>query len=88
MTDTNGGFGAPEPQQTAPALSVLVQYVKDFSFENPNAPSSLAPNQGQPQIGIQINVSLAQLAPTYLEVRFEHEVVHAADRGNAPSARD
>ncbi len=80
MTDTNGGFGAPEPQQTAPALSVLVQYVKDFSFENPNAPSALAPNQGQPQIGIQINVTLAQLAPTDYEVTLQLE--GKAERNN------
>src|SRR3982074_2856635 len=73
MTDTNGGFGAPEPQPTAPALSVLVQYVKDFSFENPNAPNALAPNQGQPQIGIQINVALAQLAPPDYEVSLQLE---------------
>ena len=47
---TNGGpagrspdQAAPQPQQTQPQLSVLGQYVKDFSFENPNAPRSLAP---------------------------------------------
>ena len=80
MTDTNGGSGAAEPQQqTAPALSVLVQYVKDFSFENPNAPGALAPNQGQPQIGIQINVALAQLAPTDYEVTLQLE--GKAERG-------
>jgi preprotein translocase subunit SecB len=83
MTDTNGGFGAQQPQQQqAPALSVLIQYVKDFSFENPNAPGSLAPNnQGQPQIGIQINVALAQLAPTDYEVTLQLE--GKAERNNA-----
>src|SRR5438477_7483893 len=80
MTDTNGGSGAPQ-QQTAPALSVLVQYVKDFSFENPNAPSALAPNQGQPQISIQINVALSQLAPTDYEVTLQLE--GKAERNNA-----
>ena len=35
----------PPQQQTAPQLSVLGQYIKDFSFENPNAPRSLAPTQ-------------------------------------------
>jgi len=73
MTDTNGGQESPQPQQTAPALSMLVQYVKDFSFENPNAPNALAPNQGQPSIGIQINVVLAQLAPTDYEVTLQLE---------------
>ena len=30
-----------QPQQTQPQLNVLGQYIKDFSFENPNAPRSL-----------------------------------------------
>lgn len=71
MTNTNGNGGpAPQPQdqQAAPSISVLGQYVKDFSFENPHAPRSLAPNQAQPQINIQINVNVGQLAPTDYEV--------------------
>ena len=74
MTTTNGGPAAPEPQQqTLPALSVMGQYVKDFSFENPSAPNSLAPNSTQPAINIQINVGVAQLAPTDYEVTLKLE---------------
>ena len=72
MTDTNGGFAAPEPQQTAPALSVLVQYVKDFSFENPNAPSSLQQTT-QPQISISVNVVTSPLSDTDIEVTLRLE---------------
>ncbi|MGH6769666.1 MAG: protein-export chaperone SecB [Xanthobacteraceae bacterium] len=71
MTSTTNGNPAPEPQQAqqaAPALNVLGQYVKDFSFENPNAPRSLAPNQAQPQINVQINVSVNPVAATDYEV--------------------
>ena len=57
MSTTNGG----PAEAPAPQLSVLAQYVKDFSFENPNAPQSLMPGQ-QPQIGIQINVDARPLA--------------------------
>ena len=53
---TNGGPQSLDPQQ-APQLNVLAQYVKDFSFENPNAPRSLQPSQTQPAIAIQINVN-------------------------------
>ena len=53
MSTTNGGPSA----DTAPQISVVAQYIKDFSFENPNAPQSLAASQEQPQIGIQINVN-------------------------------
>src|SRR5437660_1785136 len=42
---TNGN-GAP-PEQAPPQLNVLAQYTKDLSFENPNAPGSLAPQQPQ-----------------------------------------
>lgn len=40
-----------------PQLNVLAQFVKDFSFENPNAPRSLAPSTESPNISIQVNVN-------------------------------
>ena len=52
---TNGN-GTPPTEAPAPQLNVLVQYTKDLSFENPNAPRSLGPQQQQPAINIQINV--------------------------------
>ena len=52
---TNGN-GAPQEAPPPPQLNVLAQYTKDLSFENPNAPASLAPQQQQPAINIQINV--------------------------------
>jgi preprotein translocase subunit SecB len=65
MTTTNGGQAQnPEAQ---PQLNVVAQYIKDFSFENPNAPKSMAPGQ-QPQISIQINVTAAPLADNDIEV--------------------
>jgi preprotein translocase subunit SecB len=73
MTMTNGGPEAPQPQQTGPALNVLGQYVKDFSFENPNAPRSLAPSQTQPAINIQINVGVGQLGANEYEVTLSLE---------------
>lgn len=73
MSTTNGGSSEPTP----PQLSVLAQYVKDFSFENPNAPQSLMPGQ-QPQIGIQINVDARPLGETDVEVslRLEGKAEH------------
>jgi preprotein translocase subunit SecB len=70
----NGGGGpGPMPDGAAPSLSVLVQYSKDFSFENPNAPQSLLQQQQQPQIGIQINVNPRQLSATDYEVELKLE---------------
>jgi preprotein translocase subunit SecB len=77
MTSTNGGEAGAQsgaqPQQTLPQLNVLGQYIKDFSFENPNAPRSLAPNQAQPNINIQINVGVSQSAETDFEVTLKLE---------------
>lgn len=66
---TNGGPGEGAP----PQLNVLAQYIKDFSFENPNAPQSLTPTQQQPTINIQINVNAKPLAGTDYEVELKLE---------------
>jgi preprotein translocase subunit SecB len=73
MTMATNGGEQPQPQQNAPQLNVLAQYIKDFSFENPNAPRSLAPSQTQPAINIQINVGVGQLAATDYEVSLKLE---------------
>jgi preprotein translocase subunit SecB len=67
MTMTNGG----PPQGELPQLNVLAQYIKDFSFENPNAPQALQPGQQQPAINIQINVNAKPLADTDVEVELK-----------------
>jgi len=69
----NGGGipGADTPEGNGPLFTVMVQYTKDFSFENPNAPNSLVQQQAQPQIGIQINVNPRQLSATDYEVELK-----------------
>lgn len=76
MTTTNGG-----PAQDQPQLTVVAQYIKDFSFENPNAPQSLNARQEQPQIGIQINVGATPLSDTDIEV-----VIKLEGKGETSSA--
>src|SRR6202166_4406960 len=68
---TNGN-GAP-PEQAPPQLNVLAQYTKDLSFENPNAPASLAPQQQQPAINIQINVGANNVSENEFEVTLSIE---------------
>ena len=50
------GAGA---EDTAPSLNALIQYTKDFSFENPKAPRALGQQDAQqgPQMSLQVNVS-------------------------------
>ncbi|MCX8256063.1 Protein-export protein SecB [Beijerinckiaceae bacterium RH AL1] len=63
MAETNGNGAAQQAQAAqAPSLNALVQFTKDFSFENPNAPRSLGPQEKQPNISIQVNVNAQQLA--------------------------
>ena len=73
MTMATNGGEQPQGQGSAPQLNVLAQYIKDFSFENPNSPRSLGASQTQPAINIQINVGVGQLAPTDFEVSLKLE---------------
>lgn len=67
-------MSAPEPTaaEQAPkgpaSLRILGQYLKDLSFENPNAPATLGPQQTQPDINISVNVNARNLTPTDFEV--------------------
>jgi preprotein translocase subunit SecB len=81
-------LSAPAPAPGAqPTLKILGQYTKDFSFENPNAPQSLAPQQQQPDINIAVNVNAKNLGPNDFEVELhldakatgEGKVVFAAE---------
>src|SRR5580704_3004104 len=65
MSTTNGG---PQPQMAMPQIGIITQYLKDFSFENPHAPRSLAPSSTQPNINIQINVDAVPMSETDFEV--------------------
>jgi len=69
MTDQANGMNA----ENAPQLNVLAQYTKDFSFENPNAPRSLAPQEQGPSINIQVNVNAKQMTETEFEVNLVME---------------
>lgn len=62
MTNTNGGEEAK-----VPTLSVLAQYAKDLSFENPDAPQSLQ-GRNNPSIEIQVNVNGKKVADEDFEV--------------------
>src|SRR6202000_2205634 len=64
---TNGN-GPPPEAAPPPQLNVLAQYTKDLSFENPNAPASLAPQAQPPAINIQINANANKVVENEFEV--------------------
>ena len=67
MADGQGNGDAAQAD-IAPSINAMVQYTKDFSFENPNAPRSLGPQEKPPNIAIQVNVNARQVAEADFEV--------------------
>ncbi|WP_237155234.1 protein-export chaperone SecB [Oryzibacter oryziterrae] len=63
-----------EGAQLQPAISVIAQYVKDLSFENPKAPESLRPRESGPQIAVGVNVSSRQRSGSEFEVDLRIDV--------------
>ena len=70
-------FGAETPmangQDTAPVAGVISQYVKDLSFENPNAPA-VYQNQSQPKIDVGFNIGAAKVGEDVHEVVLKVDV--------------
>lgn len=73
---------AGQPDDKTPQLNSLAQYTKDLSFENPNAPRSLAnQNQQAPNIQIQVNVNAQPIGGDDFEVELKLE----GTAGTAPN---
>ncbi|MEP9357579.1 protein-export chaperone SecB [Sphingomonas sp. KR3-1] len=82
--DTIAEFGEPAAngEDTAPAVGLLSQYVKDFSFENPNAPA-IYQNQTAPAIDVQFNIGSGKVADDVFEVVLKIEVRAQAESQTA-----
>ena len=59
----HGGNGHDE----LPTVGIISQYVKDLSFENPNAPA-IFQSQTQPRIDVQFNIGANQVGDDVHEV--------------------
>lgn len=62
----------PNGADTAPQVGVITQYVKDLSFENPNAPA-VYQWQGQPEISVGFNIGANQVGDDVHEVALKIE---------------
>ncbi|CAH0351970.1 protein-export chaperone SecB [soil metagenome] len=67
---------------TTPQIGLITQYVKDLSFENPNAPA-VYQWQSQPNIDVQFNIGADQVADDVHEVALKIEVKATTDDGTA-----
>ncbi|MCR6685991.1 protein-export chaperone SecB [Pseudoxanthomonas sp.] len=66
--ETTNGAAAPAPQEAAgPAFSVEKIYVKDVSFESPNAPAIFG-EAGQPDLQLNLNQRVQRLNENAFEV--------------------
>ena len=68
MSDQGSANAGNGGAQTGAQLRVLTQYVKDLSFENPNAPQMLGPVDETPSIGIRVDVGVKRMADSDYEV--------------------
>ncbi|MFN5759321.1 MAG: protein-export chaperone SecB, partial [Sphingomonadaceae bacterium] len=78
--DTNAPL--PNGEDTLPAVGVISQYVKDLSFENPNAPAVFQ-WQGQPQIDVGFNIGNEQVGDEVYEVSLKINVVAKTEEKTA-----
>ncbi len=65
-----------------PQVGVIAQYVKDFSFENPNAPA-VYQWQGQPQTDVQFNIGSQNVGQDLHEVALKIEITAKSEQGTA-----
>jgi preprotein translocase subunit SecB len=75
--------GAPADQTNPPRLTVLSQYIKDLSFENPRAPRSLQPGEGRPEIQIRVDVRAQPVEAERYEVSLQ---LHAEAKSGEDTA--
>ena len=82
------GAGPTPPQGEVPPQFLLnSQYVKDLSFENPNAPQALQQADQRPNITVNVNVEARGLGPDVYEVELQLAVLVQCPTLLVPFAR-
>ena len=69
-------------EDTQPQIGMVAQYVKDMSFENPNAPAVYSWGD-QPRIDVQFNIGTQQVAEDMFESALKIDVTADTDAGVA-----
>ena len=75
MSDHNSDASQPlaNGADTGPAIGLISQYIKDLSFENPNAPA-IFQSQAAPSIDVQFNIGTGQVGDEVHEVVLKIDV--------------
>ena len=75
---SDGDEQAGNGEDTAPQIGLISQYVKDLSFENPNAPA-VYQWQSQPSIDVQFNIGAQTVGEDVHEVAVKIDVTAQAE---------
>lgn len=78
QTGVNTGNGV----DNSPQIALISQYVKDLSFENPNAPA-VYQWQEQPNIDVQFNIGAEQVGEEVSEIALKIDVKATTPNGTA-----
>lgn len=76
---SNGGNGSGGPDDDA-QVSILAQYIKDLSVENPSAPQVFQ-WQVQPSVDVQFNINVEKVADDVHEIVLKMEVSARSENG-------
>lgn len=86
MADEQGIGNAAEPAGNGgdgqPQVGVVAQYVKDFSFENPNAPA-VYQWKSQPQMDVRFNIGANAIGEELHEVVLKIDITARSPEGVA-----
>jgi preprotein translocase subunit SecB len=78
---TNGGNGAGTgAAENEPQISILAQYIKDLSVENPSSPQVFQ-WQDQPNLDVQFNINVDKVADDVHEIVLKMEVSARSENG-------
>ena len=80
--DINNPALQPNGEDTSPAIGLISQYVKDLSFENPNAPA-VYQWQDAPQVDVQFNIAADSVGENLYEVTLKIDVTSKTDQGTS-----
>ena len=67
-TNAQNGVQSDMQKRAGSQLIIHAQYIKDFSFENPNAPKVLIEDLGQPDVEINVSVAAKLIGNNQYEV--------------------
>ena len=72
----------PNGEDNSPAIGLISQYVKDLSFENPNAPA-VYQWQSAPQVDVQFNIGADNVGENLYEVSLKIDITSKTDEGTS-----